>query len=508
MLALPFLSEFSRFEGRILATDPTVEFGRLLMEDLVNTFAIDVETGCTRNPVMFNGQLHPMYSLHDIEECIRKIERVHYSELVELDAHGDNIRLRAISSGFCLGGSNWIVESPNGRASYVAASSNSQIGHSAVIDPRLFEPSDAMVITQAAVRDGSHANVGLAEMLKAVVSTLEQQGNVLFPVYPCGSLFELIAFVSEYLQGSGFVHTPMHVVSSVAKRCLAMANIEGEWMSEDKQSALYEARKPLKHGDLLENGLLYHHEHMETVLTNHKGPYVVFAGHPSLCAGDVMSFLDIWSEDARSMLVITERLTPHVSPAALQARMRMRVCVAPLEIRPSSEELVGRSMTDHALIALRAGAEAGLVVGTGTGAPSASLKPGESITIPFKKDFVRGLLMEESVLKVMDNKTRVFKAEVSVDPKRRCTIQTAVTPFTKPLQNRVAATTLASRCAELGSPRIQEISLGVAVDWDNDSHRVVFADREIRIESLNVVTLGVLRLAVARLIAESDTPSA
>lgn len=61
------------------------------------------------------------------------------------------------------------------------------------------------------------------------VETLQRRGNVLLPVHPCGALFELIAIIHDYIHMRGFVETPMHVVSPVAKRSLHLANIQGEW---------------------------------------------------------------------------------------------------------------------------------------------------------------------------------------------------------------------------------------------------------------------------------------
>lgn len=78
-------------------------------------------------------------------------------------------------------------------------------------------------------------------------------------------------------------------------------------MSREKQANLYEARKPLRHGRLLEEKLLFYHENAGSVF-KYRGPYIVFAGHPSLIGGEAQTFFNEWRDESKNLLVLTGRM--------------------------------------------------------------------------------------------------------------------------------------------------------------------------------------------------------
>ncbi|KAI9013272.1 beta-lactamase-like protein [Gaertneriomyces semiglobifer] len=298
MLALPYITEYTQFRGKIYATGPTVEFGRLMMEELVHNFAINRQTGEPAYIVECDNEVRHLYSINDIERCMSKVNILRYDEFRDLR---DGVCIVPRSSGFSLGAANWVIESPSGKVSYLAASSNSEFGHSRIIDTSPLSDVDAIITTQVC----KPLEVPLWESLKValdmIARSIQHHGNILIPVHPCGNMFELISIISQDLKARGFTETPMHVVSPVAKRSLQFANIQGEWMSKDRQMHIYEARHPLILNDLLEERLLHHHEHADSIFS-YRGPYIVFVGHPSLIAGEFSKLFRRWKRDPRNLL--------------------------------------------------------------------------------------------------------------------------------------------------------------------------------------------------------------
>ncbi|KND00155.1 uncharacterized protein SPPG_04496 [Spizellomyces punctatus DAOM BR117] len=473
ILALPFITEYTAFKGRIFATEPTVEFGRLLMEEMVGNLSRDPYTGVANYLVHFEKEVHPLYSLHDIESCISKIERVHYSEYLDL---GGDVEIVARSSGFCLGGANWMIKSPNATVTYMAASSNSRIGHSTVIDVVPFSKTDATIVAQLGTAPSRPLGDMITNMLNILVKTLEQGGNVLLPVNPCGTMFELIAIISEYLRSCGLVTTPIHIVSSIAKRSLHLANIQGEWMSLEKQANLYEARQPLIHGRLLEDKLLFHHDFSASVY-QYRGPYIVFVGHPSLQAGQVRDFLNVWKNDPRNLMVVTELLNvPPVKRGSAEI-MKMQICKCPMETRLDLNEIATRTNAKNLVIPLRAGVTIPEVPPTlQKGTMFTPLSPFQSTHIPFDRDFVRCSVMDQDLKDFApilleaqsEHRSVVVSGNLLHQDKLTCQIRKIIAPFDASAGRvRPTAEEIAARCGgEFGSHTIHWIPNGYVIEWD------------------------------------------
>ncbi|KAJ3177737.1 Integrator complex subunit 9 [Geranomyces variabilis] len=504
MLALPFLTEYTRFGGTVYATEPTVEFGRLLMEDLIHSFATHSGTGRVEHNVLFGREAHSLYSMHDIETCISKIRRVHFSETIELDSHGDDITIVAVSSGLSLGSAHWIIESPNGKVSYAAGSTHDELGHMALIDDRAFASMDAIIYSQMGTPIPRPIVDVISDMLQLVVKTLESRGNVLFPMHPYGLIFDLIKYVWHGLKTFGFTETPLHVVSPVAKRSLHRANIEGEWMNKRAQKKLYEATKPLRHGKLMEEGMLRVHESGEDVFA-YKPPYIVFASHPSLTGGDARAFFDNWRDDPANLLVLTDALIPLPNKRILDG-VKMQMCICPLEARLPLEDLVAKTEAKMVVVPLRAGAFPETTAKGVTPRPGSRLcplEPMDELSVPFQKDFVRAVINEESLLKTLKKTTEdppVIRGRISVLDRRTCVINGMLGPSPGHMDPRSITARISAKCTEtLGPGAVETLpDGGIMLDWEGGEHKVVCSgDMEIRIDAADMKTLDVLREAVA-----------
>ncbi|TPX68072.1 hypothetical protein SpCBS45565_g03410 [Spizellomyces sp. 'palustris'] len=510
ILALPFITEYTAFKGRIFATEPTVEFGRLLMEEMVGNLSRDPYTGVANYVVHFEKDVHPLYSLHDIESCISKIERVHYSEYLDL---GGDVEIVARSSGFCLGGANWMIKSPNATVTYMAASSNSRIGHSTVIDVAPFSKTDATIVTQLGTAPTLPLGDMITNMLNILVKTLEQGGNVLLPVNPCGTMFELIAIISEYLRSCGLVTTPIHIVSSIAKRSLHLANIQGEWMSLEKQANLYEARQPLIHGRLLEDKLLFHHDFSASVF-QYRGPYIVFVGHPSLQAGQVRDFLKVWKNDPRNLMVVTGQAA-HMSGFVtvylqlLNASRIVERAISQTGICRDNEDAATRTSAKKLVIPLRAGVAIPEVPPTmQKGTLFTPLSPFQFTHISFDRDFARCRIMDQDLKEFAPTFLEAHSEQRSVivsgnllhKDKLTCQIRKVMPPVEASAGRvRPTAEAIAAQCGrEFGPHTIHRVPSGYVIEWD--TLRLSALADDIQIEGSDMGDMDRLRTLILELV--------
>jgi integrator complex subunit 9 len=79
---LPYITEFTKFSGRIFATLPTIEFTRLLLtEELQDVAQWNVDH---LQPIQFP------FAQSDVESCIHKIEAIYFNETKVTLSHTDD----------------------------------------------------------------------------------------------------------------------------------------------------------------------------------------------------------------------------------------------------------------------------------------------------------------------------------------------------------------------------------------------------------------------------------
>jgi len=145
LLGLPFLTQNPGFFAKIYMTEVTAKIGQLMMEDIVS---MHKEFRCFHGPdnssfpgwiknldseqvpallkkVVFGesgddlGSWMRLYSLDDIESCMKKVQGVKFAEEV---CYNGTLIIKALSSGLDIGACNWLINGPNGSLSYVSDS--------------------------------------------------------------------------------------------------------------------------------------------------------------------------------------------------------------------------------------------------------------------------------------------------------------------------------------------------------------------------------------------------
>ncbi|KAJ9078133.1 Integrator complex subunit 9 [Entomophthora muscae] len=339
MLGLPYISELSDFSGQILATEPTHQFGRQLMEEFIEYFGPDAH--CTKDTLVAFPDCEPstdtlfppelkdlaasnegspfganpwraIYNKHEAKACIAKIRPVQFNERTIIH---DKLCLEPYCSGYSLGSANWLISFGDTKLGYISASTLGINHHPLPLDLKLFKNSSHLLITDTA--SGASSSAGnLPNISTEVVRVLRQGGSALFPCHIQGVVFDLIATIGEQLDFQN-IPASILVVSPAAEAALLYANIAGEWMKPDLQQMVYLPEMPLGHGKQLASGRLkyfsgVHSSKFREEFWDHARkrpkPCVVFTSHPSLRAGPVLHFIRILKDDPKNAIILTDPL--------------------------------------------------------------------------------------------------------------------------------------------------------------------------------------------------------
>lgn len=153
MLGLPYLTEYMGYKGKIIATEPTIEYAKQRMEELViyhgkrtSTIEPTLATHFSQlgGSVQDSEGWRSIYSTKDIISCIEKIQPVRYTETISLFS---TLNLVAYSSGYSLGSANWVLETSFKKITFLSSSSLYTNLHPAPFDFDLIRDADVIVVS-------------------------------------------------------------------------------------------------------------------------------------------------------------------------------------------------------------------------------------------------------------------------------------------------------------------------------------------------------------------------
>lgn len=324
------------------ATEPTLQIGRFLLEELVEYIDVAPKANVATQwkdmlhllPAPLNEAFKPkswkhIFSTEAVQNSLARVQIAGYDE--KLDIFGA-LTVSPVSSGFCLGSSNWVLSSGHEKISYISGSSTLTT-HPRPINQTALKNSD--VVIMCGLTQAPHVNPDsmLGELCMNVGVTLRNGGSVLIPCYPSGVVYDLFECLSTSLDNHGLSQIPMFFVSPVADSSLAYSNILAEWLSSVKQNKVYIPDEPFPHASLVKNARLKHFKHIysEGFSTDFRQPCVVFCGHPSLRFGDVVHFIELWGSNPLHTIIFTEPDFPYLQALAPYQPLVMKSIYCPIE---------------------------------------------------------------------------------------------------------------------------------------------------------------------------------
>ncbi|KRY33478.1 Bardet-Biedl syndrome 5 -like protein, partial [Trichinella spiralis] len=342
-LALPFITERSEFQGTVYATEPTVEFARCLMLDMVTYF--ERAKSATQFFNKFQNREKnrkltsaPFYTFEDVENCLSKVNIVNYNETVICPGFG---HLIPTASGLSIGGCNWVIETCKEKIVYLS-SFTCVSTHAKAMAVDKFDNATAIVVGSLNQYPKKNPATVMDEFCTVVANTIATGGNVLIPSSPCGVTFDLIEYLfARVLSRSPLPNCQVIFISETADTCFAFGNICGEWLCDSKKCRVFQPQEPFVHGSLVRGGRV---KLMKSISECEKhdlrSPYIVFASHPSLRVGDAVQFLLLMKDNEKNTIILTD---PEFSPNEVlfpYKPISMKVAFCPIDVRMNTVEAV------------------------------------------------------------------------------------------------------------------------------------------------------------------------
>uniref|UniRef100_UPI00398F3059 integrator complex subunit 9 isoform X2 n=1 Tax=Pristiophorus japonicus TaxID=55135 RepID=UPI00398F3059 len=345
MMALPYITEHTGFTGTVYATEPTMQIGRLLMEELVNFMErVPKPQSATywKNREMLRHLPAPLkdavevltwkrcYTMPEVNLALSKVQLVGYSQKIELFGA---VQITPLSSGYCLGSSNWIIQSHYEKVAYVSGSSLLTT-HPQPMEQTSLKNSDVLILTGLTQIPTANPDGMLGEFCSNLAVTIRSGGNVLVPCYPSGVIYDLLECLYQYIDSAGLSSVPFYFISPVANSSLEFSQIFAEWLCHNKQSKVYLPEPPFPHAELIQTNKLKHYPSIHGEFSNDfKQPCVVFTGHPSLRYGDVVHFLELWGKSSLNTIIFTEPDFSYLDALAPYQPLAMKCVYCPIDTR-------------------------------------------------------------------------------------------------------------------------------------------------------------------------------
>ncbi|KAB1255977.1 Integrator complex subunit 9 [Camelus dromedarius] len=322
MMALPYITEHTGFTGTVYATEPTVQIGRLLMEELVNFIErVPKAQSASLWKNKDTQRLLPSplkdavevstwrrcYTMQEVNSALSKIQLVGYSQKIELFGA---VQVTPLSSGYALGSSNWIIQSHYEKVSYVSGSSllTTHPQFSVVFQPMdqaSLKNSDVLILT------------GLTQ-----IPTANPDG-----------------MVGEFCSNLGFVTTNRLRYISQNRLFLMQSQEHGKTMTavslpETHLSILGRDGFGSQYCVLIQTNKLKHYPSIHGDFSNDfRQPCVVFTGHPSLRFGDVVHFMELWGKSSLNTVIFTEPDFSYLEALAPYQPLAMKCIYCPIDTR-------------------------------------------------------------------------------------------------------------------------------------------------------------------------------
>ena len=344
-LALPYVTEYCGFTGKVYATDPTLQLGRLFMEELVSYNEARTKVKkfqAWKNKDVQKHLSYPLcdqhdaaswqaiYTPQDVQKCISKIQAVGFDEKVNVLGL---IQVTAASSGHTIGSCNWVLQTPFYKVSCISSSST-YATHSKTMDQEALKESDLVLLNCLTEAPVQNPDAMIREFCSNIVVTLKNGGNVLVPCFPAGVIYDLLEYLCGYMDGNGLNFIPIYFISPVAKSSLAYANIYAEWLNVKKQSQVYLPEPPFSFQESVRTGRIKHFSNLHDSLSDtFKSPCLVFTGHPSLRFGDAVHFIELWGNNSGNTVIFIEPDFPYLDALQPYQPMSMKAVYCPIDPR-------------------------------------------------------------------------------------------------------------------------------------------------------------------------------
>ncbi len=204
------------FRGRALATGATVDLLEVMLPDSGHIQEMEVER-LNRKAMRAGKKLvEPIYTAEDAFECVKKIERVKYNQVVSLD---ENITVCFVDAGHILGSSIvelWVREGTK-QTKLVFSGDLGAIDKPFIKDPSVIDEADYLVMECTYGARIHRDKDDRLEKLRAVIQeTYEKGGNLVIPAFAVERTQDLLYDINQLLMNGQLPPMQVYIDSPMA----------------------------------------------------------------------------------------------------------------------------------------------------------------------------------------------------------------------------------------------------------------------------------------------------
>ncbi|XP_030888501.1 integrator complex subunit 9 [Leptonychotes weddellii] len=347
MMALPYITEHTGFSGTVYATEPTVQIGRLLMEELVNFIErvpkaqsaslwknkdIQREGLCLIQPIYRERR-----PCHVLWSCVENqiIQCSGSQSMIPRPAPGASLgsllEMQILRPTSNLNRKLWVWHPAIHLLAYPPAEFSLVFQP---MDQASLKNSDVLILTGLTQIPTANPDGMVGEFCSNLALTVRNGGNVLVPCYPSGVIYDLLECLYQYIDSAGLSNIPFYFISPVANSSLEFSQIFAEWLCHNKQTKVYLPEPPFPHAELIQTNKLKHYPSLHgDFSSDFRQPCVVFTGHPSLRFGDVVHFMELWGKSSLNTVIFTEPDFSYLEALAPYQPLAMKCIYCPIDTR-------------------------------------------------------------------------------------------------------------------------------------------------------------------------------
>ena len=330
LLALPYITEYSKFKGKILTTFPIAQLGCFIVKNFHEMVEMRNKTNFIVNNDLFEESKFfelfegeglnvsdwlDIYTLKEIESSFSKLTVLNFNEIHQLD---ENVSITGISSGYSLGSSNWVFQTKTKKVGYLSNSSLSTHRHPSAFDFASMQNADILIIEDIVNKVNidfskpihtpgiTNTDILASNFVEALTSHLRKNtsSHILIPV--SNALFFLDFIDLFRVRVSNFIK--IHIIGCCFEEIIGYANANVEFVNKIVQDKIYstDPEVPFNAKELFRLNKLafystidefqqrnqnYSHEVLDS-----GGPSIYIVGHPSFRVGYSAKFLEIFEK--------------------------------------------------------------------------------------------------------------------------------------------------------------------------------------------------------------------
>jgi metallo-beta-lactamase family protein len=207
------------FDGSIFATSATRDLCSAMLRDSASLQEMDAKYVNKLNAKMGLPFFKPLYSTHDVRNCLRLFQTLEYGRTVEILPA---IKLTFRDAGHILGSATVMLEIDEGqgagKVTRLAFTGDLGRKDAAVVrDPEVFERADVL-ITESTYGGRYHGpmNEAKEKLARIVNETALKRGLLIIPAFAVGRTQDVVYHLHELMEAKQIPSVPVYVDSPLA----------------------------------------------------------------------------------------------------------------------------------------------------------------------------------------------------------------------------------------------------------------------------------------------------